>query len=265
MDNNKPTSEAPKKVNQKKPARRKRGVLFVTLNLVIVALILAGVYLIFEPMYVHWQQDRASDELMDAFENGDGTIVVDINDYMLPGEEPEIVETTEETTTITTTGAPTTVETTQETTTTTTTAPKQEVVIQAIGRIKIPSINVDMPISEGATNTTLRVAIGHWIWSVDPGQDGLAIYLGHRMYTYGRHFNRLGEMVVGNKIIIETKDTRYTYEVDRIDVVEPDELTYEFQAPVEGKRIMLVTCTPIRVASHRLLVKGVLIKTESLK
>ncbi len=230
-----------------KKKRRKPTPMAIFIDAFIVVLVVTGLYLILEPIYIHYMQDQLTDSLISNYENGDGTIIIDPNAFAVPGEEPDY-----------------TVESSSAAVLTPTPAPAQ-VVIKAIGRIAISRIKIDMPIAEGATKYNLRVAIGHYTKSVAAGQPGLAIYFGHRMYDYGRHFNRLGEVVIGDLIIVEDKENRYTYQVDKIDTVLPGDLGASFVAPPDGEsRIMLVTCTPIRVASHRLLVKGTLIKTEGL-
>ena len=267
-ENNKPmTEKSQTPVNGGKPAARRRRGSAVGLNVFLIVLIvilaISGLYLIFEPYYVHWQQDRLSRSLLDNFENGDGTIVVDPDAYAVPGEDDDYnIETITSATTADT--SVTTGETAGPTTAETTAAKPDEVVITAIARIEIPVIDVNLPVAEDATVYNLRYAIGHYIYSAPVGQRGLSILLGHRSYSYGRNFNRMGEVEIGDEIIIETKSYRYFYEVDKIDVVLPDQLLYEFNATVEGSRIMLVTCTPIRVASHRMLVKGELTKTEKI-
>lgn len=245
----------------------------VVIVMLIIILTITGLYLILEPIIGRWQQDRASQQLIDNFENGDGTIIIDHDQFVVAGEEydyyEDVIETSEQTTE-TSESTPSsettqTEETTQPTETTvapTTTATDEKVVVTAIAKIRIPSISVNMPVAEGATLYNLRVAIGHYTNSPSAGEPGVAIYLGHRSYTYGRHFNRMGEVEIGDTIVIETKTHRYTYEVDQIDVVEPDALLYEFNNRTLEPRIMLVTCEPIRVASHRMLVKGALINTE---
>jgi hypothetical protein len=40
-------------------------------------------------MYVHWQQDRLSKQLQEAFEEGEGTITFNADDWVVPGEEIE--------------------------------------------------------------------------------------------------------------------------------------------------------------------------------
>ncbi len=131
---------------------------------------------------------------------------------------------------ITTTASQTqTTESVTVTTTSATTTPEKDSFGLPSAESLFPPFRSKCPIAEGANLHNLRVAIGHYTNSPSAGEPGVAIYLGHRSYTYGRHFNRMDEVKIGETIIIETKTTRYTYEVDQIDVVEPDDLLYEIQ------------------------------------
>lgn len=258
-------------------ARKKRKPVLVMLDLLIVVLALTGLALILKPIINHRQQDQVSQELLDNFYHGDGTVTFDPNQLVVDGEDIEYFNDFDDYETAPTTTQPTdTTYTTQPggptkpspdlspTPVPTSTKAPEKVVVRAIGRIEIPDINVNMPIAEGTSKYNLRVAIGHYTPSAPLGQAGRSVLLGHRMYTYGRHFNRLGEMKIGDTIIIENKQYRYTYTVDKIDRILPYDLLKEIYAPVSGSRIMLVTCDPIRVASHRLLVRGELTKTEPI-
>lgn len=245
------------------PAKRRKlrpGLL--VLDLLIAGLVIAGLYLILKPVIIHKLQDNLTADLIDAYEQGEGTILIDPTALVVEGEEVEYVEENETfSTTATSEGSQPDLTPTPAPTPT---AAPAKVVVKAIGRMKIPIINLDMPIAEGATKYNLRVAIGHYSNSSDFGEPGYCIFLGHRMYTYGRHFNRLGEVAPGDQIILEDKNTRYIYQVDLIETIMPADLLAALHAETEEKRIMLVTCTPVRVASHRLLVKGILVRTEPL-
>ena len=225
------------------------------LDILVIVIAVIGIYLIVKPMYVHWQQDRLSTKLQENFEEGDGTITFKADQWVVPGEDLEYFEEND--------GYDIPPTSTDEVTEP---EPEPEVItVQAIGKMKIDKINVDMPIAEGSTKYNLRVAIGHYSYSSAPGEPGLSIYLGHRMYDYGRHFNRLGEIVSGDIVVIESKQARYTYEVDGISIIDPQEIPAYFNEQTNGEnRLLLVTCHPVRVASHRLLVHGKLINTEPL-
>lgn len=238
--------------------KKKHSPVLIILDLLIVIMVVSGLYLILKPIVIHKLQDGLTAKLLNAFEDGEGTIAIDPTALVVNGEDEEYPDVMETLTTDTTSGSQA-----ASATPTPTPVPKK-VVVTAIGRIKIPAINVDMPIAEGSTKYVLRVAIGHYSNSADIGQPGYSIFLGHRMYTYGRHFNRLGEVKIGDLVIVENKQYRYTYQVDKIDTILPSELVAAINTQTEERRIMLVTCTPVRVASHRLLVKGELIKQEKL-
>ena len=92
-----------------------------------------------------------------------------------------------------------------------------------------------------------------------PGQEGNFVVLGHRMKTYGLLFNRLGEVVLDDEIVITMLDgTVYTYVVDNIiPALDPAELSdYIGIDSGTGKQITLVTCTPTGVGSHRIIIIG---------
>lgn len=246
----------------------------ILLNVIIAGLILSGMYLILKPYYLHWQQDRKTAELIDSFREGDGTIVLREDELEVPGEEVEFVEAMEtwedepgETTSGTSPepsgtsgpGDPAVTPSASSATAVTTAKPTPKptpkpVVIKAVGQIIIDKIGLTMPIADRAETAQLRVAVGLLGGSAMPGTPGNTIILGHRMYTYGRHFNRLDEVVAGDKVVIITKERRLTYEVERQSVILPTELRTALSVYTTEKRLILVTCTPVKVASHRLLV-----------
>ena len=62
-------------------------------------------------------------------------------------------------------------------------------------------------------------------------------------------------MEEGDQFFITVLNKRLTYEVDQIQVVEPEEV--EDLAIEKGKDyVTLVTCTPYAINTHRLLVRG---------
>jgi sortase A len=61
-------------------------------------------------------------------------------------------------------------------------------------------------------------------------------------------------MEIGDEIRVKTTKGEFVYEVTDIFVVEPHEVWV--LDPTPEATITLVTCTPIRVATHRLIVKG---------
>ncbi|MGO1370904.1 MAG: class D sortase [Senegalia sp. (in: firmicutes)] len=125
--------------------------------------------------------------------------------------------------------------------------------------LKIDKIDLYMPVLKGATDGNLDISLSQMNHTAKPGQIGNFAVAGHRSYTYGRHFNRLDEIKKGDIIEVETRGENYKYKVDETIVVEPDEL-WVLESNDKEKEITLVTCTPIKVASHRLIIKGKLVQ-----
>lgn len=129
--------------------------------------------------------------------------------------------------------------------------------IAGIGILTIPRIDAKLPVTAGVTEEQLKVSEG-WVTQTAPiGGEGNAVIAGHRSYTYGRHFNRLGELEAGDEIRYTTLDGEdMTFLVSEILTNEPGDPA-TFAAPPEGTaQLTLYTCTPIREATHRLLVRA---------
>lgn len=126
--------------------------------------------------------------------------------------------------------------------------------IKATAIMVIPKINLRVAVAEGTDSQTLKYAVGHFTGTALPGEKGNFCVAGHRSYTYSEYFNRLDELKAGDEIIVRTKKGEFSYVVNEIKVVEPTEISVLDQT--KDATITLVTCTPIRVATHRLIIKG---------
>ena len=135
------------------------------------------------------------------------------------------------------------------------TAPQQTV----LGIIQIKKIKVKAPIVEGVKSYNLSRAVGHVPGTAAIGQPGNCAIAGHRSYTFGKYFNRLDEIVTGDEIVITTKKEDLTYKVTKISVVTPDD-TSVLKSKKDENILTLITCTPIYIASHRLIVNAELEK-----
>ncbi|PHV70465.1 hypothetical protein CS063_10270 [Sporanaerobium hydrogeniformans] len=131
---------------------------------------------------------------------------------------------------------------------------------EVIGKIKIPAIKLDLLLLEGITEKSLSKGAGHMTGTAWPGQKGNCTIAGHRNYTFGSRFNRLGQVKEGDVIILEVGDKAYTYKVTEIKVVIPEDLS-PLEQPLTERKVTLITCHPIYKATHRLIVIGE--KTES--
>ncbi len=144
------------------------------------------------------------------------------------------------------------------------------VVVNFIGALKIPKINLNTPIADDDNLVALRYGVGHTPESSPVGQDGRCIIFGHWFLDYGKVFNRLEEVKEGDKFHIDmlANRTRYFYEVYKVASISDKDL-YDrlFSDPVGVKsEIVLVTCivrnNDWRNPSGRYLVYGKLVDTE---
>ncbi|MFF0865257.1 class E sortase [Nonomuraea sp. NPDC003560] len=143
---------------------------------------------------------------------------------------------------------------------------------RAVAMLSIPRLGRDYryAIVEGVDAEHLKKGPGHYPDSAMPGQIGNFVVSGHRT-TYAAPFKELDELERGDEIVVDAREARYTYRVTSQDVVEPTEV--EVLAPVPGKPdirpirayITLSTCHPEYSAAQRLIVYGVLKKTELRK
>jgi len=125
-----------------------------------------------------------------------------------------------------------------------------------LGILSIESLDMKLPIVEGITAELLKTSTGHVPETAAIGDIGNAVIAGHRNYDYGSMFNRLGEAEIGDIIDYTSADGESClFEVFEITVIEPSD-QIAFIQPADKSIITLYTCTPIREATHRLLVRA---------
>jgi len=141
----------------------------------------------------------------------------------------------------------------------------------AMGYIVIDKLKVRLPIYHGTNEKMLETSIGHLEETslpigaasydrkeervTDENDGSHCVLTGHRGLPSARLFSDLDKLKEGDLFTLTVLDETYTYQVDQIRIVEPDDLT---QLDIEkGKDLCtLVTCTPYGVNTHRLLVRG---------
>lgn len=130
--------------------------------------------------------------------------------------------------------------------------------------IEIPKINCSLPIYHGTDESVLQMAVGHLAGTSLPvgGESTHCVLSGHRGLPSAKLFTNLDKLIVGDTFMIRTLDEVLTYEVDQILIVLPNELD-ALQIEEGEDYCTLVTCTPYGINTHRLLVRGHRIETES--
>ncbi len=134
-----------------------------------------------------------------------------------------------------------------------------------VTQLEIPKLDVDVMVVEGTSLSALRAGAGHYPETPLPGEVGNVAIAGHRT-TYGRPFNRLDELKVGDQIILTTPIGRHVYEVLALpSVVLPtdwDMVVNDY--PDKGSFLSLTTCHPEGSASHRIVVRAQLVESSSV-
>ncbi|MBE5914068.1 MAG: class C sortase [Pseudobutyrivibrio ruminis] len=126
-----------------------------------------------------------------------------------------------------------------------------------MGYIQIPSINVKLPIFHTTSEEVLQTGVGHLEGSSLPvgGENTHSVLSAHRGLPSATLFTDLDKVQIGEDFFIIIMGEYYAYEVDQIEVVEPDD-TSLLQVEDGQDLCTLITCTPYGVNTQRLMVRG---------
>lgn len=145
--------------------------------------------------------------------------------------------------------------------------PAEPAVRTTFATLRVPRWGEDYlrPISQGTSRSQVldELGIGHYEGTAMPGGVGNFAVAGHRV-TYGKPFNRIEELAVGDPLVVQTEDTWYVYRVTSTEVVSPRQV--EVVAPVPGQPgvapteaiMTLTTCHPMYSARERYIVHALL-------
>lgn len=107
--------------------------------------------------------------------------------------------------------------------------------------IKIPAIDLSLPVYNGDTLDILRYGVGTYIGSYLPGEGGTTLMAAHNDRGF---FHDLDKLQPGDKIIIEANYGTFTYTVSNHIIVKYSE-TEAFIMQDGKERLILYTCYPI--------------------
>jgi sortase A len=133
---------------------------------------------------------------------------------------------------------------------------------RALTRMQIPKLDVDVVVVEGTTPAALHAGAGHYPDTPLPGEGGNVAIAGHRT-TYGRPFNRLGELRPGDRVVLTTPIARHVYEVSGqpwvVDAYDWSPIREDLGA---GSWLTLTTCHPEGSATHRIVARAKLVSSS---
>ncbi|MDY5584625.1 MAG: class C sortase [Arcanobacterium sp.] len=126
-----------------------------------------------------------------------------------------------------------------------------------MARVRVPSVNIDLPIRHGTEEAAISEGAGHLYGTSLPvgGESTHAVITSHTGIATATLFDNLTKVEKGEVFFIDVYGKTLAYKVDQIKVVLPDEIGD--LKTISGKDYLtLFTCTPYAVNSHRLLVRG---------
>lgn len=127
-----------------------------------------------------------------------------------------------------------------------------------IGEMSYPRLGIGLPIYHGTGESAISRGVGHLYGSSLPvgGPSTHAVLTSHSGLVKASLFTRLPQAAVGDTFQVTVLGETHHYAVESIETIEP--FITDSLAIVPGEdRVTLITCTPIGVNSHRLLVHGV--------
>lgn len=132
-----------------------------------------------------------------------------------------------------------------------------------MGYIRIPKIDVELPIYHGTEERVLQSGVGHFWGTSLPvgGENTHTVLTGHRGLPTKLLFTDLDELVEGDIFYLKILGESYAYKIDQILTVLPED-TKALSIEMGKDYTTLVTCTPYAINTHRLLVRGYRIPYE---
>lgn len=134
------------------------------------------------------------------------------------------------------------------------------------GILRVPRFGSDyaVKIAGGVSraSTLDTIGIGHYPGTPMPGAVGNTALAAHRT-TYGKPFNRIADLHIGDAVVIETQDGWYTYRFRTLEYVDPGAVDVLLPVPQEpgaaanGRYLTLTSCSPMFSRAERIIAYNV--------
>lgn len=122
---------------------------------------------------------------------------------------------------------------------------------EAIGKIEVPRLGLDMILVNGTDEGSLEKGPGRDLRTYMPGQGELVYIAGHRT-TFLAPFSHIDELRVGDAVTLEVPYGTFRYTVTGHTVVSADDLA---RLKSHGREVVILqACHPRFFATHRYLV-----------
>ncbi|EOW9529182.1 class A sortase [Bacillus cytotoxicus] len=133
---------------------------------------------------------------------------------------------------------------------------------QVIGRIKIPSISLELPVLNSSTEKNLLSGATTVKDKQEMGKGNYAL-AGHNMSKKGVLFSDVATLKKGDKIYLYDNENEYEYAVTGVSEVTPDK--WEVVEDHGKEEITLITCVSIADNSKRYVVSGDFVQMKQKK
>lgn len=126
-----------------------------------------------------------------------------------------------------------------------------------IGYIRIPKMEIELPILLGANSANMKKGAVHLTETSYPigGENTNSVIAAHRGYGKAELFRHIEKLEYGDKIYIQNFREELVYEVYEIKLVNPEDVS-ELSIQEGEDIITLITCHPYRVNTQRYIVKA---------
>jgi sortase A len=130
---------------------------------------------------------------------------------------------------------------------------------EAIGRIRVPRMGVNMILVNGTDHESLKKGPGRDFRSFMPGENRLVYIAGHRT-TYLAPFSHIDRLRAGDKVTLEVPYGTFVYSVTHHRIVKATDLSV-LRSP-RRELLELQACHPRFFASHRYIAYARLVRVE---
>jgi sortase A len=128
---------------------------------------------------------------------------------------------------------------------------------QALGRIIVPRMGLNMVVVNGTDEESLKKGPGHYLGSALPGQGQLVYIAGHRT-TYLAPFSNIDHLHKGDRVTLVMPYATFVYRVSGYRIVPADDLKV-LRSP--GHEVLeLQACHPRFFATHRYIAYALPVK-----
>nr|WP_302328443.1 class D sortase [Salirhabdus salicampi] len=116
-----------------------------------------------------------------------------------------------------------------------------ELPVNVLGVLYLPTIEGELPIIEGTNEEQLEYGVGYYTASSMPGENNQILLSGHRDTV----FKRLGDLRVGDEVMIDVSYGSFVYKIVDTEVVDADDTTV-IRSTYPEELLTISTCYPFR-------------------